>query len=522
MGGPAVAILQALLDDPSLALTVHAPPPEGTPAAVAFETVRSADLAEDRPWLSRADLRWTELAYEGTRPHPDPLFVPPPAALVYALTPQRREVPKALVQRAGAAGSALLALPPTVNMARLEASALRVLADEAGAAANAAAAAQRYLLRALQSPKPERELLDRLQRLTGESAVLLTPWGAVLARAGDLRWQGSAEQASQLREGRMRLGGRDVRVFRVVADGRLRFTLLAGGSVAGGSAGPSLPWLELTRTLLAVTALTRAAEAKGEDARRSALLAEWLAGPQAADALAPRLRAVGLDLDNPYAVAVAELGPRPASARAREGRYLRLERLRIAGDELFRALGLGALSETRADHVLWVVSGGSPAEQGEGLLRALRTAAPDNGAARLGFSQPRRDLGGVHDAYRQATLAVQAVAGSTGLNHFDSFDPVDWVLTQQPEANLRAFRDRLIGPIKDADDGKLWRTLVAYLANPDDLQTLAERLHIHVNTLRYRLKRVEALMGRSLKRPETLATLHLAEQVDALLERGAP
>jgi len=512
-----VATLQALLDDRSLELTVHAPPPEGPPGAVVFEAVRSADLPEDRPWLSEADLRWTEVAYERSRPRQDPLFAPPPAALVYALTPQRREVPEALVRRARTAGTTLLALPPTVNLARLEAGALRVLAGAAGAAANAAASAQRYLMRALQSPKPERELLDRLQRLTGESTALLTPWGSVLARAGDLRWQGSAEQASQLREGRMRLGGREVRVFRVVADGRLRFTLLSSGS-----ARSSLPWLELTRTLLAVTALTRAAEAKGEDAQRSALLAEWLAGPQAADALTPRLRAVGLDLDNPYAVAVAELGPRPTPARAREGRYLRLERLRTAGDELFRALGLGALSETRADHVLWVVSGGAPAAQGERLLRALQTAAPDNGPVRLGFSQPRRDLGGVQDAYRQATLAAQAVAGSSGLGHFDSFDPVYWVLTQQPEANLRAFRDRLIGPIKDADDGKLWRTLVAYLGNPDDLRTLAERLHIHVNTLRYRLKRIEGLIGRSLQRPDTLATLHLAEQVDALLERGAP
>lgn len=512
-----MATLQALLDDRSLALTVHVTPKDRAPDAVAFEAVRSADTPEDRPWLSETDLRWTEAPFGSSRPRPDPLFSPAPAVLVYALTPQRRELPPALLQRARKADTTLLALPPTVNMARLEAAALRVLVGEAGTAANAAASAQRYLLRALQSPKPERDLLDRLQRLTGESTVLLTPWGTVVARAGDLRWQGSADQAAQLREGRMRLGGREVRVFRVVADGRLRFTLLSGGG-----APAALPWLELARTLLAVTALARAAEAEGEDARRSALLAEWLAAPQAAGALAPRLRAVGLDLDNPFAVAVAEVGPRPAPARAREGRHHRLERLRTAGDELFGALGLGSLSETRADHVLWVVSGGAPAGQADGLLRALQAASPADDPVRLGFSQPRRDLEGVHDAYRQAILAAQAVVGASGLGHFDTFDPVYWVLTQQPEANLRAFRDRLVGPVKEADDGKLWRTLVTYLAHDDDLRTLAERLHIHVNTLRYRLKRIEALTGRSLQQPETLATLHLAEQVDALLERGAP
>ncbi|MEJ2357404.1 MAG: helix-turn-helix domain-containing protein [Deinococcales bacterium] len=126
----------------------------------------------------------------------------------------------------------------------------------------------------------------------------------------------------------------------------------------------------------------------------------------------------------------------------------------------------------------------------------------------------------MHDAYRQAALAAQAVEASSGVGRFDAFDPVYWVLSQQPEPNLRAFRDRLVGPIKSADDGKLWRTLVAYLANPDDLQTLAERLHIHVNTLRYRLKRIEGLIHQPLQRPETLAMLHLAEQVDAMLERS--
>jgi len=509
-----VATLKALLDDASLALTVHASPSGSSAEDVVFDAVRSADFSEDRPWLGGGDLRVTEAPYARPRPEPDPLFAPPPAALVYALTPQRRDVPADLVTRARAGDVVLLALPPTVNMGRLEAAALRALADEAGSAANAAASAQRYLLRSLQSPKPERDLLERLQQLTGESATLLAPWGAVLARAGDLRWRGSAAQAAELPEGLMRLGGREVRVLRVVADGRLRSVLLATGARRA-----SAPWLELARSLLAVTALTRAAEAKGEDAQRGALLAEWLATPQSADALAGRLRAAGLDLDNPYAVAVAEWGPRPTPGRARDQRRERLERLRAAGDELFRSLGLGALSETRAEHCLWVVAGGAPDSHGERLLRALDAAVPEGEPVRVGVSLPHRDLGSVLDAYRQATLAAQAVSHTSGVGRFDTFDPVSWVLRQQPEANLRAFRDRLVGPVKAADDGKLWRTLVAYLANPDDLQTLAERLHIHVNTLRYRLKRIEGLIRQPLQRPETLAELHLAEQVDAMLER---
>ena len=514
-GATAVATLQALLDDPSLGLSVHAPPPSGPTGEVAFDNVRSADFAADRPWLAGTDLRWTEAPYGRPRPRPDPLLSPAPAALVYALTPQRRDVPDALVTRARAAGSVLLATAPTVGVERLEVAAVRLLAAEGGAGARAGAGAQRYLLRALDSPKPERDLLERLQQLTGGGVVLLAPWGEVLARAGDLPVKGPGDQAARLPEGRMRLGGREARVLRVVADGRLRSLLVA---VGGGDAG--LPWLELARTLLAVTALMRAAEARGEEARRGALLAEWLAAPQAAEGLKPRLRSAGLDLDNPYAVTVAELGPRPPAARAREGRQPALERLRSAGDELFRSSGLGALSETRGEHCLWVVAGGSPTAHAERLMHALEAAAREGEPVRLGVSLPRRDLAGIQDAYRQAVLAAQAVTGAAGIGRFDAFDPVYWVLTQQPEANLRAFRDHLVGPLQAADDGKLWRTLTAYLSSPEDLQTLAKRLHIHVNTLRYRLKRIEALVGQPLQRPETLAQLHLAQEIDAMLRRN--
>lgn len=555
-----MATLQALLDDPSLELTVHAlgegrafPEHAADAGAIVFDAVRSADLDEDRPWLDHGDLRLTEAPYERPRPRPDPLLTPAPAALVYALTPLRREVPAALVRRAEESGVALLALGPTVNLARLEAAALRALVRDAGPAGKAAAAGQRYLLGALQGPKPERELLERLQRLSGESAVLVAPWGAVLARAGSLSWHGTAEQIQRLPEGRMRLGGQDARALRVAAAGRLRSVLL----VTGGD-DASLPWLELCRTLLAVTAVRRAAEAEGEAAKRGALLAEWLTGPQSAASLAPRLEQAGLDLENPYAVAVAELGPEIGRRRSRGDRRLRLDRLRAAGDDLFASLGLGALSETLAEHCVWAFGTTAPEAHAAALLHALEAAAPSGerppsgegtpsrqGAPprptgpsrqgtpprqaarageglRLGVSLPHHDITTIADAYRQARLALQTVVAPPGLAHFDTFDPVYWVLAQQPEENLVAFRDRLIGPVKAADDGKLWRTLVAYLRHPDDLQSLAARLHIHVNTLRYRLKRIEALLREPLQRPETLAKLHLAEQVDAMLEQRAP
>jgi DNA-binding PucR family transcriptional regulator len=283
----------------------------------------------------------------------------------------------------------------------------------------------------------------------------------------------------------------------------------------------ALPWLELTRTLLLSAALQRSAEARHDSSALTALLAEWLAGPQAAQVLEPRLNAAGIGGAAPYLVAVAEVGSRLAAGRAAQARrFHQLEQVRQAGEEYFRTLGYGVLSETRSYHCVWVFAVQAPRQHARLLLNAAEAAAGD-ADVRLGVSLPREDLTGVADAYHQALLALQALPGGSGLAWFDELDPVYWVLQQQPHGNLVALRDRLVGSVKSADPhGRLWRTLVAYIRSPEDLQALARQLHVHVNTLRYRLKRIEELVQEPLGRPETIAKLYLALQIDAMLERG--
>jgi hypothetical protein len=502
----------ALLQQEDLGLELVAGD-EDTP----FHAVRWADRADERPWLGAGDLRLTEAPFVVPRPSADPLFDPPPSVLVFARTPQRRNVPEALRARAVTLGVTLLSLRPSVAPERIEEAALRALVAAGGDGLRHIASAQRYLL-------------ERVHLLSGASLVLLAPWGDVLARAGNVGWrprsvadpERSASEGAgmSLREGVVRLAGRDALVLRIVAQERLRAVL-----VSFDASERVRPWLELTRTLLLATALQRSAEARHDSTTRSALLAEWLAGPHAAAMLEPRLVDAGVGPDLPYLVAVAEVGPRLRGGRgAHARRHERLERMREAGEEYFRTLGQGVLSETRADHCLWVFASGSPRAYGEPLLNTIRAAVAEGSPivpdVRLGVSLPRSDLTGVADAYHQAILALQAVPSATGLAWFDELDPVYWVLRQQPVENLIALRDRMIGAVKEADaQGKLWRTLVAYLRSPSDQNALAEELHIHVNTLRYRLRRIEELIGAPLSQPETLAKLHLAHQIDAMLER---
>lgn len=515
MSAPDAPTVARLLAASDLELTLHA----GSPDAP-FAAVRWAEAPADRPWLGRDDLRLADAPLATPRPAPDPLFAPPPAALVYGLTPQHRALEPTLLRRAQEANVALLTAPPAVALARVEEAALRLLIEASAGAAALLATPQSYLLAALDGPKPERELLERVHRLTGADLVLLTPWGEVTARAGRSGWRprrdphGSVPVAAWA-EGPVRLGGREALALRLTAAGRLRGVL-----VAFGVGDAARPWLELCRTLLLSSALQRSAEARHDSSARSALLAEWLAGPQAALMLAPRLEAAGIRGEAPYLVAVAEVGPRLPTGRAAQARrFHQLERVREAGEEYFRALGYGVLSETRAHHCVWVFASAAPRQHARLLLSAAR-AAVDDGDVRLGLSLPKEELTGVADAYHQALLALQSLPGGAGLAWFDELDPVYWVLQQQPAGNLVALRDRLVGAVKEADpQGKLWRTLVAYIRSPEDLQALAQELHVHVNTLRYRLKRIEELVQEPLSRPETVAKLYLALQIDAMLER---
>jgi DNA-binding PucR family transcriptional regulator len=56
----------------------------------------------------------------------------------------------------------------------------------------------------------------------------------------------------------------------------------------------------------------------------------------------------------------------------------------------------------------------------------------------------------------------------------------------------------------------LHEALRAYFDHDLDVAATAASLHMHRNSLRYRLARAEQLLGRSLRQPSTVAAVYLA------------
>lgn len=60
-------------------------------------------------------------------------------------------------------------------------------------------------------------------------------------------------------------------------------------------------------------------------------------------------------------------------------------------------------------------------------------------------------------------------------------------------------------------------TLWHYLRDGRDIKNVSTKLFIHTNTLRYRLKKIEELLGASLEHEETRFNIYAALKVAAIL-----
>src|SRR5262249_32831291 len=115
-------------------------------------------------------------------------------------------------------------------------------------------------------------------------------------------------------------------------------------------------------------------------------------------------------------------------------------------------------------------------------------------------------------AARQARLAM-ATAGpdSSEVVQYGQV-PVRVLLATAPEAAIAVARG-ILGPVlalPAAECDSLLCTVEAWFAAKGATSEAAERLHVHRNTVRYRLRRVTELTGRSLTEPSGIAEIHLA------------
>ncbi|CAM5260168.1 Putative regulatory protein OS=Streptomyces griseus subsp. griseus (strain JCM 4626 / NBRC)OX=455632 GN=SGR_1356 PE=4 SV=1 [Streptomyces griseus subsp. griseus] len=146
----------------------------------------------------------------------------------------------------------------------------------------------------------------------------------------------------------------------------------------------------------------------------------------------------------------------------------------------------------------------------------LSAGLADDGRLTLGVSAAVHSAEGLRGALEEARHARRVAAARPGrvcaAGHHELASHV-LLLPFVPDDVRRAFTARLLDPLRDYDRrhrAELIETLEAFLDCDGSWTRCAARLHLHVNTLRYRVGRIEQLTGRDLSRLEDKLDFFLA------------
>ncbi|WP_371644309.1 PucR family transcriptional regulator [Streptomyces mirabilis] len=179
------------------------------------------------------------------------------------------------------------------------------------------------------------------------------------------------------------------------------------------------------------------------------------------------------------------------------------------------AIALVPLPAVSAEH-----DGSESGILADALLEAVRdpltAGLNDDGRLTLGVSAAVHSAEGLRGALEEARHARRVAAARPGrvcaAGHQELASHV-LLLPFVPDDVRRAFTARLLDPLRDYDRrhrAELIPTLEAFLDCDGSWTRCATRLHLHVNTLRYRVGRIEQLTGRDLSRLEDKLDFFLA------------
>lgn len=259
----------------------------------------------------------------------------------------------------------------------------------------------------------------------------------------------------------------------------------------------SMIWQVTDDHALALTEAYRAATAEvllAQQRRRSALVEALLTGHPGPEA-GPWEAATLLDLPPDGHLVVVAGDTRGLAQESLRGIERRLAaRGIVSGWRLTPAQQLGVVS--------------LQADQRDTMLEVLREAA----SARTGVSPPYRSLA---DTPRALHLAQAALAGlPSGVADVRIFNPspLAALMVCEPSEGRR-LADQVLGPVLQLspdDRTTLLDTLNTYLDHEGSAEHAGAALYCHPNTVRYRLRRLQELTGRSLTDPHGIAELATA------------
>lgn len=422
------------------------------------------------------------------------------AALGFGVEIVHDQVPVALIEQATARGLPVFTVPLRIPFRDLIGLVYKATLSNEIRAANRLAAMQRFLIDSLGGESPRAAVVQRLGGLIDATVGILTPDGEVTLSSKELP---GPEIIAALGSH----AGATVH-FELEHLHGLAFPIAPGFGdllwlvIASPRGKPLHPLAktagQTTVPLLAAIARLERVQRSEHAAVRRATLEAFLDLEDKRDAavVAARAAASGLDIARGATVIVAEDTAPDAD----------LDSVALAAAASLASAQIQAMATVRDGQVVLIVAQPDREEKAAERVASLRATL------RLGVGRRVTEPLAVRQSYADAVLAVRARSRGPrqwgNVVRYDDLDVGTVLVHEVPLERLAPKIDQWLGPL--LDNPLAHEALVAYLRYDLDVGRTARALHLHPNSVRYRLARAEELLGVHLRSSETIVALHVA------------
>ncbi|MDQ1750065.1 MAG: PucR family transcriptional regulator, purine catabolism regulatory protein [Pseudonocardiales bacterium] len=464
------------------------------------------------------------------------------AALAVKLGRYLDAIPQKVLDRADELGFPVLRLPDGVAFDEVLAEVFSELLNRQARVLAEADALHRAISAIVLAGGGLPQIAIEVSRLLDCVVLITTPDGRILADEGGEPHRSALEAAGQfdpsgrLLVERLRTGRQNIPASVAIPAGTAAMTSILAGGIDHGRivayrADEQLPpgtvtAIERAAIVAALTITKELAVAAVEGKFRGDYLRDVLTGLVAADeTVVTHCRSLGWEIDRPMVVVVAELDPVDASATVTIAGSVvhrsQHERFSSAWHQVVRARDKSAPVVAFSHEVvsLLPVRPESPAPVVDQVVAAV---SGDRGGGRQSFctgvSRVVTEPAGIAAAYAQARKSVSVgrrVHGHGSVSHFDSLG-VHRLLSLVPDTSeLTSFAAEVLAELSSdtAEAADLRLTLQTLLDTNLNVAETARLLHFHYNTLRYRIGKLERILGPFTTDPHLRLDVALALQV---------
>jgi sugar diacid utilization regulator len=371
------------------------------------------------------------------------------------------------------------------------------------------ASLQHSLTKVLSDPEPIVALLARLRSICNATVALVDKRGQPIHSTGPVPQSLLFDQISNTRADTQTL---DVDGWRGIAD-RISDPAAAGDHfgwllvIARREGFPDSYTVSAVHVAAALVEASRRmthVARQQERAIRAAVLEEAMALRRTPDnpELAGRIASLGIDFSDELRVVVIRLSRSSSSGR---GRPTAKEPAEGFGRSL-EAFGISYLLSAHDRFAVLLVQA-SPAT----IRRIVVSSADSIQPMHLGVGRAVRGVAEVTDSYHDAQLAIQTLnrrSPGAGLMTYEDLDFATRLFADVGTERMIEWARGFLAPLDDRS--QLMDGLTAYFEHGQNMNAAADALMIHHNSLRYRLAKVEELLGLSLREPAAISSVFLA------------